>query len=138
MSTIWQNSGRFSFQRNMIKSWKPMAPHCWAVFMSQVWQNPKMDSWNFSISVHITRIWIFTMLEECLHYKMNIYVRNRLCFVLCDKKNTDIIATLPIVNFSDTLLPLTIVKDPIFEMMYISPRCRHLCFYLFCCCYIYV
>ena len=138
MSTIWQNSGRFSFQRNMIKSWKPMAPHCWAVFMSQVWQSPKMDSWNFSGSVHITRIWIFTMLEECLHYKMNIYVRNRLCFVLCDKKNTDIIATLPIVNFSDTLLPLTIVKDPIFEMMYISPRCRHLCFYLFCCCYIYV
>ena len=81
-----KNSRLFSFQRNMIKSWKPMAPHCWAVFMSQVWQSPKMDSWNFSRSVHITRIWIFTMLEECLHYKMNIYVRNRLCFVLCDKK----------------------------------------------------
>ena len=67
-----KNSRLFSFQRNMIKSWKPMAPHCWAVFMSQVWQSPKMDSWNFSRSVHITRIWIFTMLEECLHYKMNI------------------------------------------------------------------
>ena len=67
-----KNSRLFSFQRNMIKSWKPMAPHCWAVFMSQVWQSPKMDSWNFSRSVHITRIWIFTMLEECLRYKMNL------------------------------------------------------------------
>ena len=49
-----------SFRTNMIKKVKAgeRGAHCWAVFMSQVWQVSKMDSWNFSSSVHICFIWM--------------------------------------------------------------------------------